>query len=308
MFFTSGVSIGQNLVPNGDFEQYSGCPNDDGQIDSALFWMNPTVGGGTFGGTPDYFNQCSSSSQADVPQNTMGFQQPRSGNGYSGIYLRFVNTVAEYREYIETSLSSSLIANACYYFEMHFSLANNHRYTSDAISVYFSDTSITGITNYASLPYIPQLNNSAGNFADTLNWVSISGTYTAQGGENYLIIGNFKSDTLTTFILANSVGHTNTSYVYIDDVTLTPCTNVEQENDKPAINIYPNPTTDKIYITSTENDLLVFELHDIFGKTLFKYSFTNSTIINTGQLAKGIYFYDLRKQKAVIKKGKNVKE
>ena len=50
ILLTCGIGYGQNLVPNGDFEQFSGCPTNWGQIDSALFWMNPTIvgaGGGS---------------------------------------------------------------------------------------------------------------------------------------------------------------------------------------------------------------------------------------------------------------------
>src|ERR1700704_5421680 len=55
---TAFAGKGQNLVPNGDFEQYSGCPNFAGQMDSCLFWINPAPYPPA--GSPDYFNQCAS--------------------------------------------------------------------------------------------------------------------------------------------------------------------------------------------------------------------------------------------------------
>ena len=72
---------GQNLVPNGDFEGYSGCPSNISQLDSSLFWINPTIA------TPDYFNQCDTGFTVDIPSNAFGFQNTHSGAAYSGIYF-----------------------------------------------------------------------------------------------------------------------------------------------------------------------------------------------------------------------------
>src|SRR5258705_6338420 len=89
MFFTCGVCEAQNLVPNGDFEQYSGCPSNYNQIDFALFWFNPCIPpyGTAFGqsGSSDYFNACASIWQIDVPNNFDGYQPAHSGNGYAGL-------------------------------------------------------------------------------------------------------------------------------------------------------------------------------------------------------------------------------
>lgn len=146
MLLVCRICKGQNLVPNGDFENYSGCPTDVSQIDSALFWMNPSAGAGS----PDYYNECSSSSLVGVPYNVLGYQPARSGNGYSGIYI-WVNVTGNVREYIETPLTMTLSANNCYYFEMYVNFPNACQFTSDAIGIYFSDTAVTGITNYYPL-------------------------------------------------------------------------------------------------------------------------------------------------------------
>jgi|SRR6185436_6637446 len=92
----------QNLVPNGDFEQYSTCPSAFSQLDSALFWLNPTSC------SPDYFNQCSNPSSVGVPNNFSGFQLAHSGVGYGGFYLRS-NSFPNQREYIEIPFLSPLL-------------------------------------------------------------------------------------------------------------------------------------------------------------------------------------------------------
>ena len=125
-------SIGQNLVPNGDFEQYWHCPSLISQIDSTKYWTNPTKA------TPDYFNQCAPPHLVSVPNNFAGFQQSHSGGAIAGIYL-FAANITNYREYIEVPLDSFLTANVCYHFDMYVNLANNFsKYTTGDIGVYFS--------------------------------------------------------------------------------------------------------------------------------------------------------------------------
>src|SRR5690554_6884845 len=70
---------GQNLVPNGDFESYSSCPNRLGKLNLADFWFKPQ------GGSSDYFNACDISNHAGVPNNFFGFQQAYSGSAFIAI-------------------------------------------------------------------------------------------------------------------------------------------------------------------------------------------------------------------------------
>ncbi|MBC8172614.1 MAG: hypothetical protein H7X71_01800 [Chitinophagales bacterium] len=57
-----------NHVPNGDFEEYTSCPSDYSQIDSALYWLVPT----SFNST-DYYHTCATSSAVSVPFNGAGY-------------------------------------------------------------------------------------------------------------------------------------------------------------------------------------------------------------------------------------------
>ena len=310
MFFSCGVCVGQNLVPNGDFEQYSGCPTAPQQIDSLLFWFNPSI---SPSGTPDYFNQCSNPSIVGVPDNAYGFQQGHSGSGYCGIGLFPTNgPFANWREYIEVPLLSPLTSSQCYHFEMFVSLANSCTVTTDDIGVYFSNTAISGVNNSLPLPYTPQIINSTGFFTDTLNWTLVSGNYTAIGGENFLLIGNFKND-FNTDTLHLNINNGPWIFVYIDDVSLTLCTGIEEQNAHSETKIYPNPFTDKLNITLKRNELVEVNLYDVTSRKIFNQSFTipiaiGTTTINTEQLAKGIYIYEVRNKNGVIKKGKVVKE
>ncbi|MEP7168994.1 MAG: T9SS type A sorting domain-containing protein [Bacteroidota bacterium] len=285
---------GQNLVPNGDFEQYSPCPGSNGAIENALFWINPSVNA-SGGGSPDYFNQCSTG-QSSVPNNLFGYQPAHSGGGYSGIVLIGVN-IQNFREYIEVPLTSPLNANQCYHFEMYINVPNDMVYSSGEVQIYFSNILIDGFTTWAPLPFIPQMNNPSGNYPDTTSWTLVSGNYTAMGGEIYLVIGNFKDDSISYYMISNFNGGYPHAYVYIDDVSLTPCTGIEEQNENIAINIYPNPAKDMFTVSGlpftvgTKTELFII---DIEGRKVVQQIINNqSSIINIKSLNDGIYFIEI---------------
>ncbi|HKR04011.1 MAG TPA: T9SS type A sorting domain-containing protein [Bacteroidia bacterium] len=72
-------------------------------------------------------------------------------------------------------------------------------------------------------------------------------------------------------------------------------------------NVYPNPFNDKLNFSCETNENLQVHLYDITARKLLQQTFTNSISINTEQLAKGIYLYEVRNKNGVIKKGKVVK-
>lgn len=302
------ICYSQNFVPNGDFEQFYGCPGNLSQLDSAMFWINPSTGANPVGGTPDYYNQCAAAvSGVSVPNNEFGFQQAHSGVAYSGIYL-WMNGGNNYREYIEVPLTTTLITNGCYHFEMYLNLGDICRYTSDNIAVYFSDTLIENINNWLPLPFVPQLNNS-GNEPDTMSWILVEGNYVASGGENYLIIGNFNDDsnTDTTLVNNNAPLLGNSVYCYIDDVSLTLCTGIYQFINNFDIKISPNPVANNLKVVISNEKLSEIFLYDIHGRKIFEMKFKNSIVLNIEGLKEGVYLYDI-KNSGITKRGKVVKK
>jgi hypothetical protein len=75
-----------------------------------------------------------------------------------------------------------------------------------------------------------------------------------------------------------------------------------------TIEVAPNPFNDKITFTLNDNWPSEIILYDINSRKLLKQKFTSAVSINTEQLAKGIYLYEVRNKNGVIKKGKVVKE
>jgi type IX secretion system substrate protein len=283
--------IAQNLVTNGDFEMFTTCPYGYGQIDYAASWTKPTTGG-----TSDYFNQCApAGNYVDVPVNLdcSSYQAAHSGDGYAAI-INYSDNGADYREYIEATLNAPLASGTCYQFEMYVNLVNCCKYAADGLGIYFSNTSVTAVNTANTLPYTPQISNAPFNYycTDTAGWVSFSGTYTAQGGENYLIIGNFNDDQNTNKYVVNNSPFYPNNFIYIDDVSLSVCTGIhEYGND--ALKIYPDPVSGKLNVFVNANEPSEIILYDLSSKKLLQQKFTNSVSFSTAQFAPGIYFVEV---------------
>lgn len=285
----------QNLISNGNFEQFYHCPNNLNDIDSAKFWLNPNIN------TPNYFNQCSSGT-ATLPSTPFGYQLPHSGAAYAGIY-QYWSTVSNYREYIETPLDTPLIQNECYHFEMYISSADVAKYSSHNLGVYFSDTLIQNVPISLFSFLTPQINNAPTNYPDTSNWVLVSGDYTAHGGENYLIIGNYSSDLIMDATNVNPTGY-DMSYVFIDDVSLIACTSVGTNEiaESDLFKVYPNPSNSFITVSNKTNSKS-YQLRNVLGQLVLSGTLTATQQIDIASLPSGIYF--LQVDAAVVKIQKN---
>lgn len=208
----------QNLVYNGSFEQYDTCPQYNGRLNLATYWFSANWGGG---GSSEYFNSCANPGVCGVPNNFLGgFQYARTGNGYTGTSC--YNNIDEYREYIEGTLNTKLLSGRDYCMSFYISLSDYSTFGIDALGVFFTTDSLI---THSELVYsvTPQISNIASNIiVDNSNWVKISGTFTASGGENYFTFGNFKNrnQTDTIRLLPQTIGH---SYYLLDDVAVYKC-------------------------------------------------------------------------------------
>jgi hypothetical protein len=98
----------------------------------------------------------------------------------------------------------------------------------DRIGAYLSVGAVGPIGNYAPLALTPQIESPANVYlTDTVNWMLISGTYTAAGGEDHITIGNFHDDATTNFQLGpgNWAGGTN---YFVDDISVEVVAQVDQ--------------------------------------------------------------------------------
>lgn len=304
-FLLSKSGSTQNLIPNSDFESFTSCPTFAG-FDSLEYWFNPCIppygSGSGYSGSPDYFNSCASGTFG-VPYNFAGYQSSRSGNGYIG--LSPYSSSITFREYIEAPLTTTLNANQCYHFEMYVTRSDNYLLTTDTLEVYFSDTAITNLHTSDPLPFTPQLSMTSGFITDSVNWTILSGDYVAMGGESYILIGNFNDNLHTNTFPPMGIGHV---YLLVDDVSLTPCTGIDDENSTRGLKIYPNPFTDNLTVETNNNLKSQIIIYNILSQKTKEQTFKNSCKINTEQFGKGVYLFEIKDQNGLLKNGKIIKK
>ena len=71
---------------------------------------------------------------------------------------------------------------------------------------------------------------------------------------------------------------------------------------------FPNPFTNNLNVEANNNELSEITLYDITSRKLLQQKFINSVSLNTEQLTKGIYIYEVRNKDGSCKKGKVVKD
>lgn len=221
LFLLAETGNCQNFIPNWSFENYALCPTTRNDGRRSFSWDTPTQG------TSDYFNTCASPmSQVSIPNNFAGSQLPRTGNAYAGFYAsqNFADPFLEYREYMQVTMDSFLVAGGVYSLEFYVSLGDNSNFASNKIGAYISADKISSFTA-GYLDYTPQV-IASGFITDKSGWTKISGTYIAKGGEHYITIGVFEPAATNTRIavtggMINNPSFNGVSYYYLDDVSMT---------------------------------------------------------------------------------------
>ncbi len=219
------VSAQTDLVPNGNFENYVSCPVGFSCIEESTFtwienWLRPTAA------TSDYFHECATDfSSVSIPNNYFfNYQLAHSGIAYGGFYVYL--DLFLYREYLQVELTEPMEADACYYVEFWVAPAEQADvfgtpFVIDEIGLHIAEGRITvdDVFDYSPLDVVPQIVSPDGFFiADTLNWTKVSGIYVAEGGEDWVTIGNFQSDEDTE----GEDGPAGSGFAYyaLDDVSI----------------------------------------------------------------------------------------
>ena len=160
-----------------------------------------------------------------VPHAFGGYQYPKSGNNFIVGQFYCAPTTCGYpqRWYPRNRLKQILKPNTTYCAKYFVVNTNNNVLGIDKFGVYLG-SSILDTIKYCMYPltYLtPQVEYNNGIITDTLNWVAITGTFTAVGNEKYMVLGNFKSQILTNTLIINPTFlWAKSNDIYIDDVSL----------------------------------------------------------------------------------------
>jgi hypothetical protein len=324
-------SKAQNLVPNYSFENIIQCPQNCNQF---INYVSDWSGQGENYGLSYFTSQCpgdtgkgsgATSSSGSVPYNAdYGFQYAHTGVSYAGIspfvtgfpadsiYPYGNTSYKNSREYLETILSDSLIAGVKYYVTFFTNLHNSSEFACSDVGAYFSNSYVA--LNNSSLPellqYTPQVANNPKKqeLIDTLNWMKVSGSFIAKGGEKYIVIGNFKNDSLSSIRYVGYSG-TGSAYYYIDDVIVSADSNYadslaaigELKIKNKELKIYPNPSNGNFSVEIKNYELCItntVEVYNMLGQSIYKKQINNTTTeIDISNEPKGIYLYRVTSDK-----------
>ncbi len=305
IFLFKNSILSQNLIQNCSFENHVGIDCSTGSFSVVNNWI-PL-------GSPDYFSSICVGS-VGIPYNGFGIAPTVQGNYYAGILVYHSQT--EYKEYIQQNLINPLIAGKTYYVIFYITRADRIVYSIKNIGAYFSVSQPTTSMGYVSA--VAQIENTSGYLTDTIGWTKIDGYYTAQGGEQYITIGNFNSnantDTLKTGTTNPIPFEPDDSYYYIDSVSLYDSldyaliTNIKKMEDMVNVKLYPNPTTSKLKLSiqNLKNEQLGIKITDVLGREVKTLEYEEE--IDLSDLENGIYFLSFYQNKQVLTTKKIIKQ
>ncbi|MEN9522446.1 MAG: hypothetical protein RL065_823 [Bacteroidota bacterium] len=310
--YNSNDSFSTQLIFNDTFNQING-------ICTVKSWMNLS---GSMDGYWYYH-------LGDIPSNDQSTSiYPHSDSTMVGGFEFFhgVGGSGHCREIMEGKLAMPLIAGHRYQFGIWVQLFDTISQNDigkivgiNSFSAYFSNSFMpfvdyTGnnlpIQNYTPQVQIWQM------VTDTQHWVLLQDTFVAAGGEQYVCIGNFKTDAQIQTQLVDSIRNLPAAaYYYYDDVSLIDITpNGVEELGSKKLELYPNPCKDKLLVTGYELLINTIEVTDVLGRiqncSIAQYLIRNTENyqLNTENLPSGIYFIKATDTNGSVSVGKFVKE
>ena len=304
-----GVSQNSNLIKNSSFEKHAIQIDCNGGFDVAGVPTNYHIVDNwyTFN-SPDYFNAICSVGWYNVPFSRFGNAFSKHGNAYAGAYLYKKTSPNDIKEYVYQNLAAPLKQDSIYCLSFFSTRAGRTPFSIKTLGAYFSiNIPTTTATGYISAT--PQVVNTSIFLTDTVNWIEVQGCFTAQGGEQYITIGNFNSNANTDTLRIQSTNPltgtgTDVAYYYIDSVSLWknnfPTTIKEFSKDDGFL-LYPNPTEGKLKLISQhlkEKESCMIKITDMLGREVKQLNFEEE--IDITDLENGIYFV------AILQNGKTL--
>lgn len=283
----SGTYAQVNLVPNPSFEDYTACPPGMAYVNYATGWHNFY----TF--SADYFNECATSSLVDVPGSSFAFQAADDGVAYMGCAtLHYPDT--NYREAIAALLTQPLQPGIPVYMAMRVCAAgdsnypidfNNARYVSSGIGMRFVNSLEPSYWDYIDSFFDkPPALFLDSLLSDTINWQTLSGSYTPDSAYTYITIGNFLRDQYMDTAIVNPDG-LNAAYALVDKVcvSLDPFYCLQYmgiANPEQLISaVSPNPFSDRLdlELARSPSGFVRIQLFDNTGREMFAKDVTTAS-------------------------------
>jgi hypothetical protein len=302
MFLLNSSLFSQtNLIQNSSFEEFTNLHNQtyEGMFEVYTPSLVHILDNWERIYSADHFDTSFAQNGFGAPHNIVGNSYPKHGHAYVGA-ICFSNNGA--REYIFQHLNSPLKTDSVYCMSFFVSRADGIKHAIKSLGAYFSSTSPPQTLPLGYINATPQIVNTNDFITDTIGWTEIQGCFTAQGGEQYVTIGNFNSNANTDTLFVGSTSPISYAdgygYYYFDSITLwqnnlpTVLKNEIKEN---VISVYPNPAKDVLNInlgTITKNAKI--EIYNAVGELMLTENLAaQHSSLPTHSLLSGIYFYHI---------------
>ncbi len=290
-----------NLIQNGSFERVDTpvCWNSGSFVNACVFPNTRNVTNWDWFNSPDYFstNVPYTVVFRGVPINDFGNSYPKHNIAYGGIisYTKMGDT----KEYINQQLAAPLKADSVYCLSFFASRADRTTHSIHSLGAYFSNN-LPSMVNNLYISASPQVVNQNGFITDTIGWTEIKGCFTAQGGEQYITIGNFNSNANTDTLFVGSTDPLSTApgyaYYYLDSVTLWKNnfpTSVKEVDTDERVSVYPNPVERSLTLTlsegkGTEPRHCLIKITDVLGREVLVSDYKEQ--LDISHLEHGVYF------------------
>lgn len=302
LLFTFTNICSQNLIINSSFEDLISCPPPPAQIQHSVNWY-------AYRHTPDYFNSCLSDPNGfSVPTNAFGYQLAATGNAYGGFFSYGTNAGDTiYREYIGGQLSTMLNIGQKYFISFKINLTDNREGATNNLGILFSTipysySNPAPIKNFAHV-YTTEI------VTDTANWTTISGSIIADSAYQYIIIGNFFDNQLTSYIQLDNNTPIHSSYYFVDDICVSTdsmicneSTSIKEQSTVPVqLKISPNPSKETFNIELPKQQNFSLLVYDITGRKVYeKKNATGNIKVDCSGFNSGIYFVQAVNQITIL--------
>jgi len=252
----------QNLIADPGFEIHD--PECDSWL-KLVHWYNPNTA------TPDLTclpaGQCN---QILTPEFIESFQYPLpyDGDCMMGMFWCYSEISSfQTREYIATKLISPLEAGTEYVLSFFVSRSIRWNLAIDKVGAFFSVDST--IVDYSTIMQVePQVETSGEVLTPDLEWQLITLTYTATGGEQHMVLGNFRDyHEMTVVNTGTSWKNWDNAYYFVDEVTLQPSFSVSVQYESEILQ-EGRLMGNQMYLTSNVSS--EYRVFDVLGRPMIQ--------------------------------------
>jgi len=225
-----------NLVENGSFEIIKGKVKGLGCVDASADWKNVTSA------KADLFVKENKLPIVLTSGNSYGKEEPKEGDNYAGLVVYSPKDKIA-RNYITSPLAQPMLKGKKYCVSMYISLAEGSKFATNNLGINFHKKQPKQEDNKTIIEKTSILHHYSKLVSATYGWEKICGTYIAEGGEEFITIGNFTATDKTKTEKAIKIKDykgllSDFAYYFVDDISVilvdqkSACECGNQENNK----------------------------------------------------------------------------